>query len=454
MAITTFSSAEIVSVGTELLLGDILNTDTAYLARGLAELGIPCYHQSVVGDNPDRLRETLATALGRSELVIVTGGLGPTCDDLTKETATALMGKTLALHEPSYQRLTALLSARGIAETDRQIKQVMLPPDATVFDNDYGTAPGFAMEGIWKTEEGEAPRTMILLPGPPRELEPIYAERVRPYLAARTHGTLYSLNIGLYGIGEAAVEACLRDRMLSGKNPTVAPYCGEGEVRVRITAYGEDEEICRHMCLEEADIVRKTPCAPYKEGILDDYIFSIGSDDLPGVLVETLRERALTVSFVESCTGGYLAKRITDIPGASEVLSGSFVTYSEKTKMSMVGVRAETLSTYSVYSEEVAIEMAEGARNATGADLAVGVTGIAGPDDGARIYRGKEEALPAGTVFYAVTDGTRTETGRLYIPIGRRNPKEAREYVRRRASSALIFALLRRAEEPTPKVSE
>ena len=247
-----YTASEIISVGTELLLGDIINTDAAFLARELAALGIPCYYQSVVGDNPARLQATLKTALSRSDLIFLTGGLGPTADDLTKETAAAVMGKTLVLHEPSYARIRAVLQKRNLPETENQKKQAMLPADAVDFDNDYGTAPGFAMTA--QTEDGE--KTMILLPGPPRELEPLYTERVRPYLSAATEELFYSLNIGMYGIGEAAVDRVLSDYMENGRNPTVAPYCGEGEVRLRLTSRGKTEEECRALCHRVAEEIR------------------------------------------------------------------------------------------------------------------------------------------------------------------------------------------------------
>ncbi len=436
-----YTCAEIISVGTELLLGDIVNTDTAYLARELAALGIPCYHQSVVGDNPARLRDTLSRALSRAELVLLTGGLGPTCDDLTKETAAALMGKTLTLHARSYDRIRAVLEQRGLPETDNQKKQAMLPPDAVVFDNDYGTAPGFAME------DGTTGKTMILMPGPPRELEPLFAERVRPYLAKKTahdgkNDTIYSLNIGLFGIGEAAVEAVLRDRMEAGRNPTIAPYCGEGEVRLRITARGENEQDCRCLCLSVAEEIRQVSTEPYRPGILDDYIYGIDCDTLQMALVSTLREKHLHISTAESCTGGYIAKRITDIPGASEILDGAFVTYAEAAKKAFVGVKQETLDACSVYSDEVALEMAHGCAAATGADIGIGITGIAGTDSVTRRYHGAEETLPAGTVFLACVYGDRACTVKLALAPGRRAPLEAREYIRRRASSQALWMAL------------
>ncbi len=438
-----YTACEIISVGTELLLGDIINTDAAFLARELAALGIPCYYQSVVGDNPARLQTTLKTALSRSDLIILTGGLGPTADDLTKETAAAVMGKTLVLHEPSYARIRAVLQKRNLPETENQKKQAMLPEDAVVFDNDYGTAPGFAMTA--RIEDGE--KTMILLPGPPRELEPLYTERVRPYLAAATEELFYSLNIGMYGIGEAAVDRVLADYMENGRNPTVAPYCGEGEVRLRLTARGKSEDECRQICHRVAEEIRGISCEPYRPGVLNDYIWGIDCDSVQDALVTTLRQKHLTVSAAESCTGGYVAKRITDIPGASEVLSGAFITYSEKTKMAMVGVNAETLQTCSVYSAEVAEEMARGCRLAVGADIGIGITGVAGTDDVTVSQNGESVTVPAGTVYIACTDGTTTAVERLELSPGRRAPLEAREYVRRRASTHALFMALRMAQK-------
>ena len=438
-----YTASEIISVGTELLLGDIINTDAAFLARELAALGIPCYYQSVVGDNPARLQATLKTALSRSDLIFLTGGLGPTADDLTKETAAAVMGKTLVLHEPSYARIRAVLQKRNLPETENQKKQAMLPADAVVFDNDYGTAPGFAMTA--QTEDGE--KTMILLPGPPRELEPLYTERVRPYLSAATEELFYSLNIGMYGIGEAAVDRVLSDYMENGRNPTVAPYCGEGEVRLRLTSRGKTEEECRALCRRVAEEIRFISCEPYRPGVLNDYIWGIDCESVQEALVKTLRGQHLTISCAESCTGGYVAKRITDIPGASEVLSGSFVSYSEETKKAMVGVKEETLQTHSVYSAAVAEEMALGCRLTVGADIGIGITGVAGIDDAVVTRNGESVTVPAGTVYIACTDGKTTTVEHLELSPGRRAPLEAREYVRRRASTHALFMALRMAEK-------
>lgn len=437
-----YTASEIISVGTELLLGDIINTDAAFLARELAALGIPCYYQSVVGDNPARLRATLETALSRSDLIILTGGLGPTADDLTKETAAAVMGKTLVLHERSYARIREILAKRNHPETENQKKQAMLPADAVVFDNDYGTAPGFAMTAVIDNSE----KTMILLPGPPRELEPLFSERVRPYLAAQTEEMFCSLNIGMYGIGEAAVGHILREYMEHGQNPTVAPYCGEGEVRLRLTARAKTENECLALCHAVAAQIRNVSCEPYKPGTMNDYIFGIDCDSLQEALVGLLRQKHLTVSAAESCTGGYVAKRITDIPGASEVLSGAYVTYSEETKQAMVGVQAETLRVHSVYSAEVAVEMAKGCREAVGADIGIGITGVAGTDDAVVTQNGVSVTVPAGTVYIACADGENVTVEQLQLSPGRRAPSEAREFIRRRVSSHALFMALRMAE--------
>jgi nicotinamide-nucleotide amidase len=234
--------------------------------------------------------------------------------------------------------------------------------------------------------------------------------------------------------------------MENGRNPTVAPYCGEGEVRLRLTSRGKTEEECRRLCHQVAEEIRTVSCEPYRPGILNDYIFGINCDSIQQALVELLRQKHLTVSCAESCTGGYVAKRITDIPGASEVLSGSFVTYSEQTKQSMVGVKAETLAAHSVYSAEIAEEMAQGCRLAVGADIGIGITGVAGTKDAHVTQNGREITVAAGTVFIACTDGVTVRTEQLDLSPGRRSGLEAREYVRRRASSHALYMALRMAE--------
>ena len=251
----------------------------------------------------------------------------------------------------------------------------------------------------------------------------------------------------MYGIGEAAVDRVLSDYMENGRNPTVAPYCGEGEVRLRLTSRGKTEEECRALCRRVAEEIRFISCEPYRPGVLNDYIWGIDCESVQEALVKTLRGQHLTVSCAESCTGGYVAKRITDIPGASEVLSGSFVTYSEETKKAMVGVKEETLQTHSVYSAAVAEEMALGCRMTVGADIGIGITGVAGVDDAVVTKNGESVTVPAGTVYIACTDGKTMAVERLELSPGRRAPLEAREYVRRRASTHALFMALRMAEK-------
>lgn len=415
-----YKRCEILCVGTELLLGDIINTNAAYLARELTSVGIGVYYQSVVGDNRERLTEAMRQAMERCDLVLVTGGLGPTNDDLTKETAAALCGTKLVLHEESLNAITKTLSARGIAITESQRKQAMQPERGLVFRNLHGTAPGsgfFYPDGL-----------MVLLPGPPAECEPIFAEEVLPYLRRDAGTVLVSHNLHLFGIGEAAVGEKLYDLMEHSENPTVAPYCTAGEVRLRVTASAATKAKADELCAGAIRTVRDSEVGQYVYGVDE-------CDSLQQAVVNALRKEKKTVAAAESCTAGYIVKRIGEIPGASEVLEGSFVTYSERIKQKLVGVRKETLETYTVVSEEVAREMAEGARHAADADYGVSVTGIAGPGGGT-------EKDPVGTVCIAVASDAGTVSKRIVIHPGRRQGKEQREYIRLLASSHALSMLL------------
>ena len=284
-------TAEILCVGTELLLGDIVNTDAAFLSRRLAELGIAVYRQSVVGDSPERLRMALTEAFAGhggapADLVILSGGLGPTCDDLTCRTVAAFFGLPLELHEPSLRRIEAYFAARGKSMTANNRKQALLPRGATVFPNDWGTAPGMAF--------GDANRTVILLPGPPCELEPMFDTCAAPFLAARAEGVLVSRNLHIMGMGEAEVEQVLRPLMESSVNPTLAPYCQAGEVRLRITARAADRAEASALCdgLEKA----------IRSSSVGACIYGTDIPDVETGLVRVLRERGLTVSCADSCT--------------------------------------------------------------------------------------------------------------------------------------------------------
>jgi len=382
-------TAEILSVGTELLIGDIVNTDAAYISKGLAALGIDQYHQGVVGDNPVRLREAVKLALSRSELLILTGGLGPTYDDITKETAAEALGKTLYLNQDSLARIQAFFTRRGREMTNNNIKQAMMPEGAVIFPNQNGTADGCAIDCPAEN------RMIVLLPGPPRELEPMFRDQVMPYLADFTDRVLVSKNINVCGMGESAVEAILRERMQAATNPTEAPYCLEGEVRIRVTASAATPSEAARLCDRDIQDLMTTPVAPYIYGV---------DTTLKEAVVKTLREQGLTLFTAESCTGGLAAKEITDVSGSSCVLKGGVVSYTNEIKEGLLGVSPEIIARYTEVSEACAAEMAEGARRLSGADLGISSTGYAEGGEGV------PEGM-AGVVFVALShkDGTRVE---------------------------------------------
>ena len=409
-------AAEILSVGTELLLGDIVNTDAAYISRRLAALGINQYRQGVIGDNPERLEAELSAALKRSDLIIMTGGLGPTYDDLTKETAAKLMGRTMYMHEESLTRMMARFEKRGIAMTENNKKQALMPEGAIVFKNDYGTAPGLAIE------DSEHGKIIIMLPGPPRECEPMFREQVEPYLRKFSDRVFFSKTVNIFGMGESRVESILRDEMLGASNPTVAPYAKDGEVQLRVTASGKNEAECAALCDTEIEKIRATE--------VGGYIYGIDAGSLEDALVKELIARKMKIASAESCTGGYVAKRITNVSGSSEVLEGSIVTYANRIKEKFVGVSHETLEAHGAVSEETAIEMARGVRKLFDADIGISTTGVAGPTGGT-------PNKPVGRVYVGVSTEDYEEVRELNIG----NGLQTREYVRYvSASNALDLA--------------
>ncbi len=409
------SRAEILCVGTELLIGDIVNTNAAYLSRRLATLGIGVYRQSVVGDNKERLAADLRTALSRADLVITSGGLGPTADDMTKEIAAEVFGRKMELHAPSLARIERYFAATGREMTPNNRKQAMMPEGAIVFDNDYGTAPALALTN----DEG---KVLILLPGPPRELEPLFREKVEPFLRPRCGAVLFSRNVHICGMGESAVEAALPRELLESDNPTVAPYCIAGEVRLRVTAKAGDENTAAALCDEAVERIKTTP--------VGGYIYAIDTPSPEAALVDQLLKRGLTVTTAESCTGGLIAKRLTDIAGSSAAVVGGFVTYQTPTKTQLLGVPAELIEKHGVVSAEVASAMAEGARRVLGADIAISTTGYAGPGGG-------DKENPVGTVYIAVATKERTLVRRFNA-----SPLRDRAYIRTvAATNAILDAL-------------
>lgn len=414
-------TAEILCVGTELLLGDIVNTNAAHLSRRLAELGINVYHQSVVGDHPGRLTEALSLALSRADLVITSGGLGPTYDDLTRETVAAAFALPLERDEGILSHIRDHFARTGRVMPPNNERQSMVPRGAKVLFNDQGTAPGLIV-----TDEANG-KTVVLLPGPPRELVPMFDGQVMPYLKARTDRVLVSYHMHIFGMGESAVENVLRDMMLEGQNPTIAPYCTAGEVRLRVTAQAEDETAAAAMCQATIDRIMTSEVGRCVYAVADT---QKGEITLERVAIEELIRQGKTVATAESCTGGLVAKRLTDIPGSSAVVLGGFVTYTNEMKIAQLGVRPETIAAYTELSEQTAAEMARGARERTGADIGISTTGLAGPGGGS-------DDCPVGTVYIGISTKAGECTKRLSL-----SPQRKRDYIRTVAASHALYTIL------------
>lgn len=411
-------SAEILCIGTEILMGDIVNTNAAYIAKELTVLGINTYHQSVVGDNPGRLKEALDLAFSRADIVITTGGLGPTYDDLSKETIAGWFGRKLVLHQPSLDAIVRYHEKSGKPMTDNNRKQAYMPEGSAIFDNPSGTAPGCAIE-----QDG---KIAIMLPGPPSEMKPMFDNCAAPYLMKLSGETLVSHTLHFYGIGESALEDRLRALMEESKNPTVAPYAKTGEVQLRVTA--------KAAAKEAAEALIK-PMVERLQAEVGEFIYGVDVGDLQTAAVKLLLEKGLQAAAAESCTGGYVAKRLTDVNGSSAAFQYGFVTYSNEAKVKMLGVSPKTLEKYGAVSPETAAEMAAGARRVSGADIAVAVTGNAGP--------APSEGKAVGEVYVAVDSPWYNETQRLDFF---RHDEDAREYIRYLASSRALYLVLKAAK--------
>ena len=373
--------AEIISVGTELLLGTTINTDAADVALLLSEYGINVYWQTVVGDNPGRVIEAVRRARERADIIITTGGLGPTCDDLTKNALAEAFGLKLELNEGERDWLLNLWQERHYSQfTENNMQQVMLPEGSTPLRNDWGTAPGCTFRA------GDV--LVIMLPGPPRECRPMLEYRVRPILAGLSDSVIVSHNIHFFGIGESEMEYRLRDYMEELTNPTLAPYAKQGECLVRVTASAPTREKAEEMM------------APVVERVLSMFgplAYGMDCANLAEYTTKLMIERGVTVAAAESCTGGEFTKAITDIPGASSALLGGVVVYTNEAKHKLLGVPQELLDTKGAVSFEVAVELARRVREKLGSTFGVGITGLAGPDgDGVH---------EVGTVFISLADG-------------------------------------------------
>ncbi|GHU60424.1 CinA-like protein [Clostridia bacterium] len=372
-------TAEIVAVGTELLLGNVANTDAQIISQGLSELGINVFFHSVVGDNPLRLSGVIEIAKTRSDIIITTGGLGPTLDDLTKETVAACFGRKLELHEPTLKKIHEFFSRIGVTATKNNERQAWLPERSRILENDWGTAPGCAFESDGKR--------VIMLPGPPSECGSMWQNCAVPYLKELSEAAIVSRRVKVFGMGESAVEDKLHGLMESMSNPTIAPYVGDAEVMLRITAKASDEREAFAMTEPVVEKIRKT---------LGDLVYGVDVDSLEKLVVDMLAERGLRLAVAESCTGGLMTKRITDIPGASSVFDGGVCAYSNKVKESILGVDPQIIAELGAVSAPVAQAMADGVRSAVNADIGIGITGIAGPDGGS-------DEKPVGTVYIAIS---------------------------------------------------
>lgn len=410
-------TAEIICVGTELLLGDIVNTNAQFLSRELAELGVSVLHQHVIGDNPARLRELVAQARARSELLVFSGGLGPTEDDLTKETVAAAFGDTLHFDAGEWAKITAFFARTGRQPTPNNRKQAMVPTRGHKIPNAHGTAPG-----AWF--EDDAGHCAVLMPGVPREMKAMWAEQIRPALQRRQNCTIHSHTLRVLG-GESSIASKVAP-LFASANPTAAIYCKTGESEIRVTA--------RAATAQQAEADCKAYLQKFR-AILGDAAYDVDVPALEYTVVRVMRERGLHAATAESCTGGMIAERLTNVPGASEVFDYGFVTYSEAAKQKLLGVDAALIARWNVVSGPVAVAMAFGAAQASGAELAVGITGIAGPG-------GALPGKPVGTVYLAGADA-RTGAGWLQrLALG---GYHEREVIRARAAMYALDLLRRMA---------
>ena len=357
--------AEIIAIGTEILLGDIVNSNAQYLAQQLAALGIDMYYQQAVGDNELRIMHAFDEAYSRSDIIITTGGLGPTDDDLTKEVAAKYFNKKLIPHESSIEKIKNYFKFRQRKMTENNLKQGLIPEGATIINNDNGTAPGVIIE--------ENDKVMIILPGPPKEMKPMFQETVKPYLQKKSNSILISKMIKIAGVGESVVAEELKDLMDAQTNPTIAPYAKDVGVVLRITAKADNEKEALELIDPiEKEIIRR----------LGNNVYATEDVDIEEVVAKLLIEKGLTISTAESCTGGMIAGTLINYPGISEVFLEGAVTYSNEAKHNRLGVKNETLDKYGAVSEETAREMAIGIAQTSKTDVSIVTTGIAGPGGG------------------------------------------------------------------------
>ncbi len=404
-------NTEIISVGTELLLGHTTNTDARDVSEQLAKIGVNVLYHTVVGDNPGRLANCVEIAKQRADIIVTTGGLGPTCDDLTKVVLAQSFGLELVRNEAEYQALYDYISARH-HYTENNTKQAMLPAGCTVFHNTCGTAPGCAFE-----KDG---KIVIMLPGPPKECRAMLQESVLPYLRTKSDEVILSHTVRIFGIGESGVDDLFADEMNRMTNPSLAPYAKEADCLLKVTAKAGSEEEAEALCRPVIDHICER---------LGEFVYGVDVESLEESAFALLKENHVTLAFAESCTGGEAAKRLTDLPGASTVFKGGVVTYTNEAKAVLLGIDPDVINTEGAVSYEVAAEMAESIRSILGSDIGVGVTGLAGPDgDGVH---------EVGTVFVSLATENETFVKELHLGSIR-----SRSFVRRMAGNH-IYDIIR-----------
>lgn len=383
--------AEIITVGTEILLGDIVNTNSQFLAKELASLGLDVYYQSTVGDNESRLMDTLNESLDRSDIIITTGGLGPTNDDITKEVAAKCFNQELVFYNDIWKDIKQYFEKIGVEPTENNKKQAYFPKDCIILNNSNGTAPG----AILKKEN----KIIIVLPGPPKEMIPMFNNELKKHLENLTDYKLISRTLRFFGIGESELEDKLSDIINNQTNPTIAPYAKEGEVTLRITAKSYTKDDADNL-IDEVENKIKT--------LVGKYLYGYGETTLEETVAKLLVEKNLTIAVSESCTGGMVSSTLIDYPGISQVFMEGCVTYSNEAKMSRLGVKKETLDSFGAVSTETAIEMAKGVAMNLKTNVGLSTTGIAGPGGGTT-------EKPVGLVYIGLYINGKTKVKKLNL---------------------------------------
>ena len=407
-------TAEVIAIGTEMLLGELVDTNSAWLGKHLAALGVGVYRHTTVGDNPDRISEAMREAAARSDLVLTTGGLGPTSDDLTNACLAQVAGREMAEYDEARRHVDEMFARFGREPTPSNYKQVLFPEGTELIPNPRGTAMGALLE-----VDGALFATF---PGVPVEMRGMFEDTLEPLVRSRTEGSIVSRTLWFTGIGESALAEEVQD-LLDAPDPTVAPLAGQGKVRLRVTARGGGEAEAR---------AKIDPVAEDILSRLGKYYFGEDDETLESAVGKMLTERGETLALAESCTGGLIAKRITDAAGSSAYFTEGLVTYSDDAKRRLLGVPESTLRQHGAVSGETARAMAEGARERSGADHALSVTGIAGPSGGT-------DEKPVGTVWFGLASREGSEAHQIDLSAWSRS----REAIRERSAN-LAFDLLRR----------